>query len=201
MKRIATIASFLLIAAFAKATTHVVTCQNTPSHFLPVTINIKIGDTIHWVWVAGTHVVGPIKASDIPAGAAMWNAPIDASNHSFEYVVTVAGNYHYVCHPAFPHGEDAYMVASSVTGVPQNNEVNNRSFAYPNPFSDKITIEISNADLILVYNLIGERIKSFPLNIGQTTLEADLATLPKGIFFYTVFRNGALLERRKIIKG
>ena len=87
--------STLLRINSANATVRIITCQNTPSHFLPVTANAVIGDTIHWTWVAGTHVVGPINASYIPSGAAMFNAPIDAGNLSFEYVVTVAGNYNF----------------------------------------------------------------------------------------------------------
>ena len=67
--------------------------------------------------MAGIHDVGPINSSDIPSGAAMWSAPIDAGNLSFEYVVTVVGNYYYVCHPLNPHAEDAYIEVTSGTGV------------------------------------------------------------------------------------
>lgn len=200
MKYIFTFVLFTAIVSNANATKHTVTCQNVPSHFLPTTVNAVCGDTIHWTWVAGTHVVGPITAADIPNGAAMWNAPIDAGNTSFEYVVTVAGNYHYVCHPATPHGEDAYIVVTCVNGVQQNNAASNLSFAYPNPFAEKITIETSNTDQILIFNSIGEKVKSFSLVNGQIKLEADLATLPKGIFFYLISKEGIILEKRKIIK-
>ncbi len=187
--------------ATANATIHTVTCQNSPSHFLPVTVYAVIGDTIHWTWVAGDHITGPINTSYIPAGAAMWYASIDAGHLTFDYVVTVAGNYHYVCHPANPHGEDAFIVVSSPTGVQPYRVQSNFSDAYPNPFSEKITIETLHADLILVYNCMGEKIKSFPLQSGQTKLEADLAALPKGIFFYSIIKDGVLLETKKIIKG
>ena len=201
-KLLSTFASFALVATAANATTHTVTCQNSPSHYLPVTVNAIVGDTILWTWVAGTHVVGPILASDIPAGAAMWNAPIDVNDHSFKYVVKVVGNYHYVCHPATPHGEDAYIVVTAgATGIQDNNALNNVSSAYPNPFTDKLTIETSNGDQILIFNALGEKIKSFPLKSGQTKIEADLATLPKGIFFYTILKEGVILETKKIIKG
>ncbi len=202
MKLFFTLVSFAVIVSTANATVHTVTCQNTPSpHYLPVTTNAVVGDTIHWTWVAGVHVVGPISAADIPAGAAMFNGPIDGSHLSFKYVVTVAGNYHYVCHPATPHGEDAYIVVTNATGVQQNNALSNLPSAYPNPFSEKITIETSHADLILIYNYMGEKIASFPLENGQTKFDADLATLPKGIFFYSIIKDGVVLATRKIIKG
>jgi hypothetical protein len=47
---------------------------------------------------------------------------------------------------------------------------------------------------------MGEKIKSFTLENGQTKFEVDLATLPKGIFFYSIIKNGAILETKKIIK-
>jgi plastocyanin len=197
-----TIASLGLIFSAANATTRTVTCQNSPSHYLPVTLNAVVGDTVLWVWVAGTHVVGPILTTDIPAGAAMFDAPIDASNHSFKYVLKVAGNYHYVCHPATPHGEDAYIVVTAgATGIQPNMGVPNISTAYPNPFADKLTIETPNGDHILIYNEAGQQLKSFPLKSGQTKFEADLADLPKGIYFYMIMKEGLMLENKKIIKG
>jgi hypothetical protein len=167
---------------------------------LPVTVNAVIGDTIRWTYVAGVHVVGPISAADIPTGAAMWNGPIDASHISLEYVVTVAGNYHYACHPASPHGEDAYIVVSTTTGVQQYNGLYNGSSVYPNPFSEKITIEASNADLIFIYNCLGEKVKIFTFKSGETKIEVDLSTLPKGLFFYSIIKNGMAIETKKIIK-
>jgi plastocyanin len=191
----------ILTAANAKVLT--VTCQNSPSHFLPVTLNAVVGDSIHWVWVAGTHIVGPINAStDIPTGAASFDAPIDPSNHSYYYVVKTPGNYHYVCHPATPHGEDAYIVVAPLaTGIQPYNPTSNLSVAYPNPFSDKLTIETPNADQILIFNALGEKVRTLPLKSGQTKIEADLANLPKGLFIYCILKEGVLLETKKIIKN
>ena len=200
MKIFYTLAFILAVFTTANAKVIIVTCQNTPAHFLPVTINPMVGDTIRWNWVVGNHVVGPIKAADIPAGAAMFNAPINSSAKTFQYVLKVAGSYHYVCHPATPHNEDGFMVVSSTTGIPQNSCSNYFSFAYPNPFSEKLTIETIDANAVLIYNVIGEQIKSFTLNPVQSKFEADLACLPKGIFFYSILKDGILLETRKIVK-
>ena len=199
MKVFFTLSLFVALFISASATTVVVTCQNSPSHFLPVTINATVGDTIHWVWVAGTHVVGPISASDIPVGAAMWNAPIDASHLTFDYVVNVVGNYHYVCHPATPHGEDAYIVVSAASGVSLYN-VTNFSIAYPNPFSNQITIETSSADMIFLYNMLGEKIKSAPLNNGQSKAEVNTSDLNSGIYMYAVSKEGIVLEIKRLVK-
>lgn len=184
----------------ARATIVTITCQNSPAHFLPVTANAVCGDTIRWTWVAGGHVTGPINSTYIPAGAALWNAPIDGSHLSFDYVVTVAGNYHYVCHPSTPHGENGYIVVTCATGIQSNNVQSNISFAYPNPFSEKFTIEESvDADRIVLYDMLGNNLKSVLVQPGQTKTEIDAADLAKGIYFYSIIKQGVIIETRKIV--
>ena len=199
MKLFFTLASLLAILTTTNATIRTVTCQNTPSHFLPVTVNAVCGDTIRWTWATGGHVVGPINASNIPSGAAMFNAPIDANHLSFQYVVTVAGNYHYVCHPATPHGEDAYIVVTCATGVPPI-DMDHASNAYPNPSSDKFTIETTPADMISIYNILGEKMKSVSLKSGQTKIQMDVAELNPGIYFYSILKEGVIVETKKLVK-
>ena len=199
MKPLFTLATLAAFITSANATTVTVTCQNFPSHFLPVTVNAVCGDTIHWTWVTGGHVVGPISASDIPSGAAMFNAPIDAGNLTFDYVVTAAGNYHYVCHPSTPHGEDGYIVVTCATGVAAI-EFNPVSIAYPNPFPDKFFIETVPADRIIICNILGEKIKSLSLKNGQTKIEVDAAELNPGIYFYSIMKEGVIIETRKLVK-
>ena len=63
-------------------------------YFTPEALNVTVGDTMHWIWDSGTHTTTSLT---IPHGAAAWNAPMDASNTSFEYKVTVEGTYNYDC--------------------------------------------------------------------------------------------------------
>lgn len=44
-----------------------------------MTINAVLGDTIHWTWVSGTHIVGVVNETDIPVLADTWYAVIDAT--------------------------------------------------------------------------------------------------------------------------
>jgi plastocyanin len=200
MKHLFTLLFVVVVCSAANATVHIVTCQNSPAHFLPESLNATVGDTIHWTWIEGNHIVGPVNISDIPAGAAIWNGYIDASHHDFEYVVTHVGVYYYDCHPGTPHGENASITVTGTTGV-QHNLQNAFSSAYPNPFTETITIETSNAEQILLYNTLGKKVNSFTLKSGQTKLQADLGTLPEGIYFYSIIRNGAVIETRKIMKA
>ena len=199
MKFIFTLASLVALLAPATATIRTVTCQNSPTHFLPVTVNAVCGDTIRWTWVAGNHVVGPQSASNIPSGAAMFNAPIDVSHTSFQYVVTVAGSYNYQCHPATPHGEPGYIVVTCGTGI-TSLMADAISSAYPNPCQDKFTIETTGADLVSVYNLLGEKIRSVSFNNGQTKTQIDVAGLSPGIYFYSLIKEGITVETRKFVK-
>ncbi len=182
MKKIILILSLSFFAHFTQATVIVVTCQNNPSHFLPVTINPVVGDTIRWTWVAGNHIVGPVSASDIPIGAAMWSAPIDASHLSFEYVVTVAGDYHYVCHPSTPHGEDAYMVAAAPSGIQENKSSDYFSFIFSNPVSEKLSIKFKSEIPFAEINVVNV--------LGEIVLKRNIYHANNAIFNVAEFTNG-----------
>ena len=205
MKLFFTFASMAVIITVANATVHTVTCQNTPSHFLPVTVYAELGDTIHWIWVAGIHEVGPKSASDIPMGAATWYAPIDVSNTSFYYVATVAGNYYYVCHPGTPHGEDAYLVVADTvtTGVQQYNTLSNLSFVYPNPSNGKFQFVIDGSQInknskVEIYNLKGQII--YQSVITKTKSNIDLSNHANGIYFVKFYTEQSIFYKKIVIQ-
>jgi plastocyanin len=76
--------------------------------------NVNVGDTIRWVWVNGSHTT---TSSSIPGGAATWDHPITTTNTSYEYPVTVAGTYNYVCTPHAGGGMVGSFTASVVNPV------------------------------------------------------------------------------------
>jgi len=69
--------------------------------FSPKTFTAQIGDTINFVWVAGTHTT---TSTSVPAGALAWNMPSDNTHRSFLYPLKVAGNYAYRCNFHFMMG-------------------------------------------------------------------------------------------------
>ena len=201
MKSFVSVILLATTAIVAHATTHVVTCQNGANHFLPINVNAVVGDTIHWTWVSGTHIVGIINTADIPSGAAQWNAPIDLLNHDFEYVVTVPGEYHYACHPDNPHDENGYITVTEATLVRGPDADPVLFNVHPNPFSAVITIEaVADANGITISDLLGRVVGTYSLRSGQGVLQIDLATLPKGIFFCSVARDGVVVATQRIIK-
>ena len=86
--------------------------------------------------------------------------------------------------------------ASGVASI--NN--NFASAVYPVPFSNKLTIE-TDADMIALYNMVGEKIKTITLAHGQTKTEINTTDLRDGIYFYCIIKEGVVIETRKIVKN
>ena len=105
----------LLLSCFFYLTAHAtvwnVTVQNF--QFSPATLNVAVGDVIHWTWGSGFHTTTSLS---VPAGAALWDAGLTTSGDFFDYTVTTIGAYSYQCdiHPASMQGS---FIATSVTPV------------------------------------------------------------------------------------
>src|SRR5664279_3266741 len=82
--------------------------------FSPATLNVTVGDVIHFVWVSGTHTTTSVS---VPPGANSWNSPIDVSNHTFDVSVTTAGTYSYQCNFHAFLGMTATFTASGALPV------------------------------------------------------------------------------------
>jgi plastocyanin len=112
----------LFLCSHAFAVKHTVDVGNY--FFNPSSLNVNVGDTVRWVWLAGSHTT---TSSSIPAGAAIWDHPINSSNTFYEYPVTVAGTYNYVCTPHAGMGMVASFVAAgaapTLTVTPSNQNV------------------------------------------------------------------------------
>lgn len=121
--------SLVFISAFtisspSFAVKHVVMVGNF--FFNPASLNVNVGDTIRWVWSAGTHTTTSTPGA-IPAGAAPWDELITSSSTSYEYKVTVAGSYAYVCTPHVPGMVASFTAAGfspTLSVAPSNRNVN-----------------------------------------------------------------------------
>jgi len=69
-----------------------------------------VGDTVKWVWISGSHTT---TSTSVPTDAASWDSPINSSNTSFSYKVTVAGAYDYKCTPHAAMGMVGSFTANS----------------------------------------------------------------------------------------
>ena len=102
--------SVLMLNISSYATKHVIQVGN--NYFSPASVNVNVGDTMRWVWVAGTHTTTSTPGA-IPAGAASWNSAITNIVTVFEYKVTLAGSYAYVCTPHASIGMVANFTATA----------------------------------------------------------------------------------------
>ncbi len=97
---------FFIWGMSANATIHTVEVSNF--QFSPAVLNANVGDTVRWTWIAGFHTT---TSTSVPSGAASWNNPMTSGNTSFDYQLTVAGSYEYLCQP-----HASFMVASINVG-------------------------------------------------------------------------------------
>jgi plastocyanin len=101
---------FVFLNAFAaNATIHEVHVADF--HFTPAHFDAIVGDTVKWILDNGTHTTTGTSVN-IPQGADTWDAPIDASNQSFEYIIKIAGDYFY-----FSKLDGDMSASFSATGV------------------------------------------------------------------------------------
>jgi len=111
----------------------------------------------------------------------------------------------------FPVSDTGYIVGvngkilkttngGSYVGVNDHPQTANTLNIYPNPASDKITIEIpeiSHQSYLSIYNLSGQEL--FEQNISQAKTVIDISTLPAGIIFIKVLGDKTV-QTGKIIK-
>ncbi len=112
--------SLFVISLISSATVHRV--EVSDYQFTPKTItDVLIGDTVRWEWIAGsvnhTTTCNPATqgtGNSLPASAATWDSPMNATTTTFDYVVTVAGVYNYWCKPHAPNMAGSFTVSTAL---------------------------------------------------------------------------------------
>jgi plastocyanin len=163
------------------------------SAFSPATFTANVGDMVVWTLVNGNHNVVGLS---VPAGAASISSGTMAIGGTYSYTITVAGNYGYKCgiHSSMLAGFSASSVGISESAT------NLITSVYPNPFKDKLTIKYNGIESIQVFNIIGDKIKSVELAPTESKVEIDFENLPSGMYFYRTYRDGNIVETKKIVK-
>ncbi|MEP6950255.1 MAG: T9SS type A sorting domain-containing protein [Ginsengibacter sp.] len=103
---------FCIIFLQSNARTWDVNVENF--QFDPSTLNVVVGDVIHFIWVNGGHTA---SSSSVPAGAATWDAPMNVLHTTFDYTVAIAGTYNYFCKIHGAAVMSGSFVATGVTPV------------------------------------------------------------------------------------
>ena len=130
-------------AAFAQ-TTHVVNQLNLT--FRPNDITIEVGDTVRWVYSSGSHTVTSGTGAGDPAAGALFDAPLNGSNTSFEFTFATPGDYDYFCRPHANFGMTGVVRVNAVSAA---DEVPAAAMTvqspWPNPFNPRAEIRFTLA--------------------------------------------------------
>lgn len=161
--------------------------------FFPTNATANVGDVIMFSAAAGGH---NSTSGVIPGGAASFAHSYAAFGDNFSYTVTVAGVYNYSC---TLHTGMVGTITVSATGI-ATPAVDLLTNVYPNPFKDKVTLKYNEVEAIDLYNIVGEKVKAFELPSNQSKIEVDLSDLNTGVYFIRTYKEGTIVETKKIIK-
>ena len=187
--------SVMIGGALTAATINVTVTNNA---FTPQAFNANVGDVVVWSFTQGTHNV---TSSVVPSGASSFMSG-NLSSGTFSYTITTAGTYGYFCslHGTATSGMVGGFQATSTTGIAATtNKILDP--AYPNPFKNKVTISYpTGATKVTIFNVIGSEVANFELEEGINKAELDLGTLNSGVYFYSIRKENAIVETKKIVK-
>jgi len=176
--------AFILSSTISlKATVIVITQQDLT--FNPSSVTVSVGDTIRWLWTSGVHTT---TSTSVPDGAQTWDSPLTSEVSQFEYVVTVAGNYSYVCTPHASLGMTGSFTASGTLGLVEK-VISSNVRLYPNPAKEQTSLLISSVKsataILSLYDLVGNRLISNEVLIKQGTnnLPVPIVEIQPGIYF------------------
>jgi plastocyanin len=160
--------------------------------------DVKIGDTIHWQWMNGSHTT---TSTSVPSGAASWDQPINSSSQTFEYTVTVAGTYDYKCTPHASMGMTGSFIATqSSMSVPE--KFTGQFRIYPNPSTGLFRLELYNEsgriNRLTVSDLTGKTIIDRN-SLNEYPVLIDLQSESNGYYFAKIQTDRGFVVRKLII--
>jgi plastocyanin len=167
---------------------------------------IVVGDTVKWVWVAGSHTT---TSNGIPPGATTWNVLLDDHHTSFTYVVLFGGTYDYISVPDAPlmGGE---FVAMWPTGISNPSMAVSDFNIIGNPSRNTIEFHFTLAKPseefvdVSLYNILGTKIQTLyhgNISSGSFSETVSLASsISRGIYLVTLKIGDAILTKRVVIQ-
>jgi plastocyanin len=169
--------------------------------FSPANIlTVKVGDTVHFEWKNGSHTT---TSTTIPAGAAPWDAPMDAAHVTFNYIPALPGVYHYKCTMHESSGMVGQFTVLNSAGIGQNDFVP-KITVYPNPVRNRANLVCTVREglfiqHLVIYDIAGKRIMEFSYSEGNPLPDhLDLSSVPEGMLMFEFTDN---LNRSYVLRA
>ncbi len=189
-KIISTLLVLFSVATFG--TTHNISFANFA--YSPNLVLITVGDTVTW---SGDFTSHPLESTMVPVGAQAFSNSVGSS---FNYVVSVSGDYTFHC---TIHSSMTGTIKASTpsTGIGMNNSIN-EILIYPTAVHSflKISIPTSSINLIAeVKNILGQTTMKAELSNGSITT-LDLSNQNNGIYFIAIRNELDLVKVVRVVK-
>lgn len=185
------------------ASAEVVRIMQSGFTFSPNAVEVNVGDIIHFMYGNGVHTTTSLS---VPAGAATWDAPLDAGNTSFEYEVVVAGNYGYHCafHPNMV-GAFTATAPNSVEPVLTSDEAATFTAGVDfNTHSLHVALNNFNPEnaVLRLLDITGKEaavLLNTQLGMGEQTYHFDMNGRIAGIYFLRLEQSGKIVTRKILL--
>jgi plastocyanin len=186
------------VSLHAYATVHVVNQQGFT--FSPADFSVTVGDTVRFRWNNGSHNT---VSTQVPAGAATWNSPLNSGNQSYDYIVAVAGNYAFEC--TFHSGQDGIFtaVASPTTVQSVHSDAAEMNVRTAPGAGLLINMQHASGDRVSVtmLDITGREVATLYQGVIASedfTIRHDVSAFQRGIYFVR-FQQGARVTTRKVL--
>ena len=178
LRFLSTLAFLAAIALPARAEIH--TVNQVSTSFQPASLTIAVGDTVHWVWSAGSHTVTNGTGPTDPEAGTLFDEPLSISNPLVTYVFSSAGEVPYFCRPHFGLGMTGLIIVEEGTAAPATPALAYDLSSYPNPFNPRTKLSFSLAEAqeirLDIFDTRGARVRSLQsglLAAGEHTATWD----------------------------
>lgn len=108
-----------LLASAAFAATHQIT--QSGATWVPNDLTIDVGDTVEWIFTAGSHTVTE-GTDDMtpPVGSKLFDEPLNAGSPLFSFTFTAEGDVDFYCRPHLVIGMTGVIhVQATATAAPE----------------------------------------------------------------------------------
>lgn len=212
--RIALVVFLSVLAIFwlptLHAETHTVTQINLT--FSPSSLTIAAGDTVRWVRTAGSHTVTNGTGAADPNAGTLFDAPLNLTTPSFEYVFTVPATYPYFCRPHESFGMTGTITVDPPTGVrPSIPHPAVLHQNHPNPFGSGTAIEYTLSEAtrvkLRIFDVRGRMVATVddgfkpdgPHSVSWDGRASNGRLVSTGVYYYQLEVGDVVLTKKLMI--